>query len=132
MLIFLKSKKGMSLIEVMLAALILVIIILGSSFLYVYGIGQVRLSKHYRVAAQLAAQKFEQLRAYNQYSHGDIPVGTTSEDISLGDVSYTRSTETTETVDQGLGSCKKVKVTVYWTQMGKDRQVSLVSLYVIR
>jgi len=132
MLIVLKSKKGMSLIEVMLAVLIIIIIILGSSFLYVFGIGYVGLSKNYQVAAQLAAQKLEQFRADNHF-HIDIPVGTTSEDISLGDVSYTRSTETTETeetVDSGL--CKKVKVNVYWTQMGKQHKVSLVSLYVNR
>ena len=126
MLIALKSKKGMSLVEVMVSILILTIVILGSAVLFVYGLGHVTLSKNYRVATELAAQKLEQFRADNHY-HIDIPDGETSEDISLGGVSFTRDTMT-----EDIGLYKKVKVTVNWTQKNRDRDVSLVTLYVKR
>jgi len=126
MLIALKSKKGMSLVEVMVSILILTIVILGSAVLFVYGLGHVSLSKNYRVATELAAQKLEQFRADNHY-HIDIPDGETSEDISLGGVSFTRDTMT-----EDIGLYKKVKVTVNWTQKNRDRDVSLVTLYVKR
>jgi len=126
MLIALKSKKGMSLVEVMVSILILTIVILGSAVLFVYGLGHVTLSKNYRVATELAAQKLEQFRADNHY-HIDIPDGETSEDISLGGVSFTRDTMT-----EDLVLYKKVKVTVNWKQKNRDRDVSLVTLYVKR
>lgn len=126
MLIAIKSKKGMSLVEVMVSILILTIVILGSAVLFVYGLGHVTLSKNYRVATELAAQKLEQFRADNHY-HIDIPDGETSEDISLGGVSFTRDTMT-----EDIGLYKKVKVTVNWTQKNRDRDVSLVTLYVKR
>jgi len=126
MLIAIKSKKGMSLVEVMVSILILTIVILGSAVLFVYGLGHVTLSKNYRVATELAAQKLEQFRADNHY-HIDIPDGETSEDISLGGVSFTRDTMT-----EDLVLYKKVKVTVNWKQKNRDRDVSLVTLYVKR
>ncbi len=126
MIIVLKSKKGMTLVEVMLAILILTIVILGSALLYVYGLGHISLSKNYRVATELAAQKLEQFQADNHY-HIDIPDGETSEDVSLGGVSFTRDTMT-----EDLGLYKKVNVTVNWTQNQRPREVSLVTLYVKR
>ena len=116
----------MSLVEVMLAIMALTIIILGSAPLFVYGLGHVSLSKNYRVAAELAAQKLEQFKADNHY-HIDIPEGETSEDISLGGVSFTR-----DTVTEDLGLYKKVEVIVNWTQNQRLRDVSLVTLYVKR
>jgi prepilin-type N-terminal cleavage/methylation domain-containing protein len=125
-MLVLKSKKGVTLVEVMLAILILTIVILGSALLYVYGLGHISLSKNYRVATELAAQKLEQLEADNHY-HIDIPAGETSEDISLGGVAFTRDTTT-----EDLGLYKKVNVTVNWTQNQRLRDVSLVTLYVNR
>ena len=126
MTVVLKSKKGMTLVEVMLAILILTIVILGSAMLYVYGLGHISLSKNYRVATELAAQRLEQLEADNHY-HIDIPDGETSENISLGGISFIRDTTT-----EDLGLYKKVNVTVNWTQNQRPREVSLVTLYVKR
>ena len=49
-----KLKKGMNLIEVMLALLIFLIVILGNSYLTAYGKGQISLRENYRSALQLA------------------------------------------------------------------------------
>ena len=121
-----KLKKGISLIEVMLAISILVIIVLGGASLFAYGAGQISQSKHSRVAVQLASQKLERLRADNNISI-DIPDGETIENIPLGDVSYEQTT-----VTEDWGTYKKVEVTVSWTQMGKQRNVNMATLYVKR
>ena len=121
-----KSQKGISLVEVMMAVSILVIFVLGSASLFAYGADQINQAKQSRVAVQLVNQKLEQLRADNNVSI-EIPDGETTEDISLGAVSYQRMT-----VIEDLGSYKKGEVTVSWTQMGKDRSVNMVTLYVKR
>ena len=119
-----RSQRGTSLIEVMLAISILAIVVLGTAFFSFYTSGQIGLGKQYRAALQLASQKMEQLRADNEIGI-DITEGETSEEVSSGDLSYTRTT-----VVDDSGSNKEVTVTVSWTQMGKDRNVSLVSLIV--
>lgn len=119
-----RFRKGLSLIEVMLAISILAIVVLGTASSSFYTSGQVGLGKQYRAALQLAGQKLEQLKADNEIGV-DIEDGETNEEISSGDLSYIR---TTLIEDEGL--CKEVTVTVSWTQMGKDRNVSLVSLLV--
>jgi prepilin-type N-terminal cleavage/methylation domain-containing protein len=119
-----RFRKGMSLIEVMLAISILAIVVLGTASFSSYTSGQVGLGKQYRAALQLAGQKLEQLKADNEIGV-DIEAGKTSEEISSGDLSYTR---TTVIEDDGL--CKEVTVTVSWSRTGKNRNVSLVSLLV--
>ncbi|OHB85726.1 MAG: hypothetical protein A2Z38_06190 [Planctomycetes bacterium RBG_19FT_COMBO_48_8] len=121
-----KSQKGIGLIEVILAISILVIIVLGGASLFAYSAGQISESKHSRVAVQLTNQKLEQLRADNNISI-EIPDGETKVNIPLGDVSYEQMT-----VTEDLGSYKKVEVTVRWTQMGKQRNVNMATLYVKR
>ena len=115
----LKSKKGTSLIEVMVAIFILTIVIVGGSFSYVYGRRQIDLRKHYRAAGQLAAQKLEELKADNYY---DIEAGETQEDIYLEDLSYNRAIKT-----EDLDLYKKVYVDVYWQERGKQHNVSLTT-----
>ena len=114
----------MSLIEVMLAISILAIVVLGTAFFSYYTTGQVSLGKEHRAALQLAGQRLEQLRADNEIGI-DVEDGETSENVSSGELSYTR---TTVIEDDGL--CKAVTITVSWNRMGKDRNVSLVSLLV--
>jgi len=113
----LKPKKGTSLVEVVVAMLILTILIIGGHHHFVYGRGQIALQGHYRVAAQLAAQKLEELKASN---YNDIVEGPTEETLSIGDLSCSRSTDTND-----VGLYKQINVTVHWSQLGKDRNVSL-------
>lgn len=108
----------------MLAISVLAIVVLGTAFFSFYTSGQIGLGKYHRVALQLASQKLEQLRADNDMDI-DIPDGETSEDISLGDLSCRRTT-----VTEDCGLYKKVNVTVRWTQMDRERDINLVTLYV--
>lgn len=119
-----KPPKGISLIEVMLAISILAIVVLGTAYFNFHASGQVGLGKQHRAALQLAGQKMEQLRADNEVGSA-VTDGTTTEKVASGGASYTRTT-----VVEDDGSCKEVTVTVSWSQMGKDRNVSLVSLFV--
>lgn len=112
-----KLKKGTALVEVMIAVVILVIVILGGSYFFVYGRSQIDLQKHYRVATHLAAQKLEELKAD---SYNNIAAGYTTETLSLENLSYSR---TLTTADVGL--YKAVEVTVNWQQLGRQHSVSL-------
>ncbi len=115
-----KSKKGTSLVEVMTAALILVIVILGGSFFYVASTNQINLREQYRAASRLAGQKLEELKAG---SYSDIATSETKESLSLENSTYSRSV-----VTEDLGLYKKVVVTVNWGPAGMERNVSLVTL----
>ncbi len=115
-----KSKKGISLVEVMVAVLISTIVILGSSFFFVASSNQINLREQYRGASRLAEQKLEELKAG---SYGDIATSVTNESLSLEKTSYSRSIDT-----EDLGLYKKVIVTVNWDAGGKQRNVSVVTL----
>jgi len=115
-----KSKKGTSLIEVMTAALILVIVILGGSFFYVASTNQINLREQYRAASRLAGQKLEELKAG---SYSDIATSETKDSLTLENSTYSRSA-----VTEDLGSYKKVVVTVNWGPADMGRNVSLVTL----
>lgn len=120
MLTITKLKKGTSFIEVLVAIVIFSIVITGGSILFVSGRNQINLRERYRVCVQLASQKLEQLKAGN---YEDIAVGEAEEGLSLEGLSFSRSA-----VAEDLGSYKKVTVTVHWPQMGKEHNVSLVTL----
>lgn len=120
MIIVRKSKKGTSLVEVMTAALILVIVILGGSFFYVASTNQINLREQYRAASRLAGQKLEELKAGN---YDDITIGELTDSLSLENSTYSRSV-----VTEVLGSYKKIEVTVNWGPVGMERNVSLVTL----
>ena len=112
------SKRGTSLIEVMIAALILTIIIMGGSFFYVASTNQINLREQHRVASRLAAQKLEDLKAGN---YSDIAVGKTTDD-PLGSGFYSRST-----VTEDMGTYKKVTVDVIWGTPDNSHNVSVVT-----
>jgi len=115
-----KSKKGTSLVEVMVAVFISVVVMLGGSFFYVASTNQINLREQYRAASRLASQKIEELKAGSYY---DIAIGEAEESLSLEDLSYGRST-----VTEDIGLYKKVIVTVSWGPVGNERNVNLVTL----
>ncbi len=113
------SEKGTSLVEVMVAIVILALAILGGFVLFSYGRGQIDVQKNRRAAVQLAAQKLEGLKAGN---YDSIQAGETTESISLGDLSYVRSTGA-----EDLGLYKKITVSVSWEQMNKQQNIGLTT-----
>ena len=120
MTIIRKSKKGTSLVEVMVAALILAIVILGGSYFYVGSTNQINLREQYRAASRLAGQKLEELKAG---SYDAVTIGEVQDSLTLENSTYSRSV-----VTEDLGLYKKVVVTVNWGPVGMERNVSLVTL----
>ena len=114
-----RANKGMTLVEVLLAILICAIVIIGGSLLFIRGKSMINLQEQYRAALQITAQKLEEVKTLNYL---DIPVGETQENYSFDDDTYTR-----KMVVEDMGIYKKIKVTVFWTQMGSEREVSLDS-----
>ena len=115
-----KSKKGTSLVEVMVAVLISTIVMLGGSFFYVASTNQINIREQYRAASRLAGQKLEELKAG---SYSDIATSETKESLFLENSSYSRTI-----VTEDLGLYKKVVVTVNWGPAGKEKNVNLVTL----
>jgi len=107
----------MSLIEMVVAMLILSILIIGAHYHFVYGRGQIALRRNYRAALLLAAQKLEGLKACN---YNDITVSKTQETLALGEYSCNRSTDVND-----VSLYKKINVQIDWNQMGRDHNVSL-------
>jgi len=124
MLTTLKSKKGTSLVEVMVAVLVFAIVVLACPFLFAFGRGEIKRQEHHRIAIELAAQKLEELRACN---YNDIEQGDSNSVLSLNenDLSYSR---TTEIVTENGGSCKRVNVTVRWGPTGTEHSVILTTI----
>ncbi len=120
MTIIRKSKKGTSLVEVMVAALILAIVILGGSYFYVGSTNQINLREQYRAASRLAGQKLEELKAG---SYDAVTIGEVQDSLTLENSTYSRSV-----VTEDIGLYKKVVVTVDWGPAGMERNVSLVTL----
>lgn len=113
----LKPKRGMSLVEVVVAMLIFSVLIIGGHHHFTYGRGQIALRRNYRAALQLAAQKMEELKAGN---YDNITEGITEETLTLGEHSCSRSTDAND-----AGLYKQINVTVNWNQMGKEHNMSL-------
>lgn len=120
---FRNVRKGISLIEALVAMLVLAVGITGGSYLFVFGRGQIRLRNEYRVAVRLASESLEKLKAT---AYTDIAVGTDVNDIMVDSRTYTRKVTTTN----DLGGYKQAGVTVSWQILPSSKQfdVSLVTL----
>lgn len=114
-----KSKKGVSLIEVMIAVLISAIVMLGGSFFFVASTSQIHLREQYRAASRLASQRLEEVKAvdYDTVVEGDV-----TDSVTLKNSSYNRSV-----VTKDLGSLKEVTVTVNWGPVGQQHNINLVT-----
>jgi prepilin-type N-terminal cleavage/methylation domain-containing protein len=114
-----KSKKGVSLVEVMIAVLISSMVMLGGSLFFASSTGQINLREQYRAASRLASQKLEEFKAVD---YTTVAEGQVTDNVTLENSSYSRSV-----VTQDLGLYKQVTVTVNWTTGVKVNNVNLVT-----
>jgi Tfp pilus assembly protein PilV len=124
------QRRGSTLIEVMLAAAILVIAVLGTSSSFVSGRRFIVNQRYYQAAAHLASQKFEQIKAAG---YPDVNEGEENEDLSLFGDDYQRQTivELTAASTPSLPKpCKKVTVTIQWTGPALDVHQAVLVTYV--
>jgi prepilin-type N-terminal cleavage/methylation domain-containing protein len=120
-------RRGVTLIEVMLAVLILVIALIGTSSTYVTGRQYIVNQRYYRTAAQLASQKLEGLKATGYDLIGDA---NAVEQLSIDGLTYQRRTQTQLTATPTAEvpkPCKKATVTIVWSLAGTQHQARLVT-----
>ena len=115
-----KLKKGVSLVEVMIAVFISAIVMLGGSFFFVSSTDQINLRQQYRAASRLASQKLEEVKAVD---YDTVAIGEVEDNVAIKNSSYNRSV-----VTKDLGSYKEVTVSVSWGPAGQVRNISLVTL----
>ena len=107
-----KPKKGVSLVEVIIAVLVSAIVMLGGSFFFAASTGQINLREQYRAASRLASQKIEELKAVE---YDNVAEGEVKDSVTLENSSYNRSV-----VTKDIGSYKQVTVTVSWGTSGNN------------
>jgi type IV pilus modification protein PilV len=106
-----KKSKGFSLIEVLVALVILSISLLALAGLMVQSTKNSSWGSHLTEAATLAQDILERLRAVRPQT--DIPEGTNNDQvIAASGVTYTRTWTVTTNVDSTL---RNISITVTWT-----------------
>ena len=125
-----RRRHGTSLIEVMLAILILIIAVIGVSSTYVSGRRELVNQRYYQAAAQLAAQSLEELKATG---YAGISEGQAVETFTVNGLAYVRSTHTELTATPSTEvpkPCKKVTVTITWSRAGGNRHEARLVTYI--
>jgi len=124
------SEKGLTLIEVLVSAVVLVIVILGGMQFFIFGSARINREGHRRAALELAQQKIEELLASN---YGEVVSGSET-GLPLDGIDCNRSTEVTYVDDpaDALGTddddpqdYKRVSVIVSWNETGRLNTVIL-------
>ena len=110
------ESQGFTLLEVLMAIVILSVGLLGMASLTVGIINGNVFSKNLSTATTLAQDKMEELRAQN---YSDV-VGETKASLASPFANYKRQVVVDTTT---LTDMKIVTVTVYWTQRGGERNV---------
>ncbi len=106
-----KKSKGFSLIEVLVALVILSISLLALAGLMTQSTKNSSWGSHLTEAATLAQDRFERFRAVRTV--GDIPEGTANDQvIGASGIQYTR---TWTVVTNAIGTARTITITVTWT-----------------
>ena len=119
--------RGMTMIEVMIAAVIIVIAVIGTMLTFVSGRKFIVDQQYYRQAAQIASQKFEELKTdgYNKLVEGDY-----REQEPFNGIDYEIETAIEPSAAPSASvpkPCKKVTVTISWTIVTDKHSAILVT-----
>ncbi len=124
------ARRGTSLVEAMLAILILVIAVMGVSSTYVSGRRELVKQRYYQAAAQLASQSLEEVKA-GGYAAADE--GEEEEEFTVNGLAFVRNTLTELTAEPTTevpSPCKKVTVTITWSLTGEDQHQARFVTYI--
>ncbi len=132
----LKSEQGITLVEILITAVILLIVTLGSVGVYTFGTGRISREFHRRVALELAQQGMEEL-----FGSSFDDVHTRVDTLAVDNFDYIRLITATAVDDSadGLGASdidadttdyKRVEVAVKWFETGDTNSVQLMSFVV--
>ena len=118
-----KTRRGVSLIEAMVAMAIFASGAVGVAYFFSFGRGQIQATNNSRIAARLASAQIETLRAENYTLLASNPDGN---DIAIGGVTFTQAW-TIGAAASGT-NYRQVEVSVTWPQGGAMRNVQLTTL----
>ena len=115
------QKKGFTLVEVMVAALILVIAVAGIFSVFTFTKRSVNLPGSQFQAMNLSRQEAEELRVavdYATYDTGNLAPGTYTDTITSGSFSGTKTYVVTnvDLDNDGINESRKVVITVNWDE----------------
>ncbi|MFH1416334.1 MAG: prepilin-type N-terminal cleavage/methylation domain-containing protein [Elusimicrobiota bacterium] len=118
-----RKNSGVTLLEIMIAIAILGYILLAFTQVFMKNNMALTQSKMYTLASNWAADGMEDVKTYY---YDDISTGTwTTETEVLGETKeFSRVIIVSELED----SLKEIAVTISWTELGKNKNVRIVSL----
>lgn len=114
-------KRGVTLVEVMVAIIIFVIVMVGGFVFFFYGRVHIVHSNHQRMALELTKEKVELWKSSGYLS---IPDTQNEATISLGGIQFNRSTSSAEIG----GVYRELTVTTSWQERGNAYDVQLTTI----
>lgn len=121
-----KTSKGFSLLEVMVAVVILAFGLLAIMHLFPIGLRASKISQDTTVATFLAQQKMEKLRATKYTEIDDTPLSETF-NSPFDDFTWTKYVSEFESGEIDDGKLSKVMIDVSYSPYGQGRRVRLVT-----
>ncbi len=118
-------RRGMTLVEVMMALVILTITSVGSGAFFYQAFGMIETYRSKRLALDIASARLDRLQSAGT-NYADV-ADTSETGLTIGQWPATLSTQVTERFD-APARYKEVKVTVSWIKDQQNHQVSLESI----
>jgi len=121
-----KMRKGITLVEVMLAVLVFVVAVLGTSYAFAFGRGEIKRQEQQRIAVLLAGQGLDELKAteYDEIKQGETIKAVTLSEQDNG-LTYFRTIQVADEEDE---SFKTVTATVRWGLTGVEHSLALTTI----
>jgi type II secretory pathway pseudopilin PulG len=125
-----RRHHGMTMVEVMVAAVIIVIAVIGTMTTFVSGRKFIVDQQFYREAAQLASQKFEELKAqgYDKILDGDYTENVTYNNRITYEIKTQIEPDSAPSATVPK-PCKKVTVSISWT-VTTDKHTAILVTYI--
>jgi len=121
------ASGGFSLVEIMVASIILWAGVIGAFAYFTYGRSTLNIDAHKRVALEIAASRMEEIRACSAGGlSGMVEDGTTVQVEALYGFRTTAIANVDENGD-GTTDYYQATVTVSWTENGRTQQVQLIT-----
>ena len=122
----LKKENGFTLVEIMVAVLILGAALIPIFIMFSEGISLTARSTELNLAVNTAQDKMEEIR---NMTHNSITIGTwPDEEVTIGNRSFVRHvTVTNSDVSGAGGNLKKITVEVFWNHEDTTQSTSLMT-----
>ena len=118
------KKKGVILVEVMVAIIIFTIVMLGGLVFFFYGRSHISLSNHQRMALELTKERIELWKA-DDYDNITTQIHPA---IYLGGIQFNPETELMNNGTYESDGYKEVKITTSWQEGANPYSVQLVTI----